>query len=96
MAEYIMGEEKMMKDLNLYFEAKDMSEDDEGNLLPAGIKVTIAKNIAIETYEKMLNEIEEADEKTLMKWLNMDELFDIDKARLISQEEYERLYGDEE
>lgn len=96
MAEYIMGEEKMMKDLNLYFEIKDMSEDDEGNLFPAGIKVTIAKNIAIETYEKMLNEIEEVDEKTLMKWLNMDELFDIDKARLISQEEYERLYGDEE
>ena len=85
-----------MKDFNLYFEIKDMSEDDEGNLLPAGIKVTIAKNIAIKTYEKMLNEIKEVDEKTLMNWLNMDGLFDVDKARLISQEEYERLYGDEE
>lgn len=64
--------------------------------MPAGIKVTIAKNIALETYEKMLDEIKAIDEKTLMMWLNMDKLFDVDKARLISQEEYERLYGDEE
>lgn len=44
----------------------------------------------------MLNKIKEVDEKSLMKWLNMDELFNVDKARLISQEEYERDYGDEE
>ena len=86
----------MMKDLNLFFEIKDMSTDDEGNLLPAGIKVTIAKNITLEEYEEILNRINSIDEKTLMKWLNMDELFNIDKASLISQEEYERLYGDEE
>lgn len=85
-----------MKDFNLYFEIKDMSEDDEGNLFPAGIKVTIARNITLEAYEEMLNEIKEVDEKTLMKWLNMDWLFDVDKARLISKEEYERDYGDEE
>lgn len=85
-----------MKDFSLYFEIKDMSVDDEGNLLPAGIKVTIAKNITLETYEKMLDKIKEVDEKTLMMWLNMDKLFDVDKARLISQEEYERDYGDEE
>ncbi len=85
-----------MKDFNLYFEIKDLSVDDEGNLLPAGIKVTIARNITLEAYEEMLNKIKEVDEKTLMKWLNMDELFNIDKARIITQEEYERDYGDNE
>ena len=83
------------KDFNLYFEIKDMSTDDEGNLFPAGIKVTIAKNVALDSYEKMVKAIKEMDEKTLMVGLNMDRLFDIDKARLISQEEYERDYGDE-
>lgn len=85
-----------MKDFNLYFEIKDMSTDDEGNLFPAGVKVTLARNITPEAHEEMLNRIKDVDEKSLMKWLNMDELFNVDKARLISQEEYERLYGDEE
>lgn len=85
-----------MKDFSLYFEIKDLSADDEGNLFPAGIKVTIAKNITLEEYEKILNRIKSVDEKTLMKWLNMDELFNIDKARIITQEEYERDYGDNE
>lgn len=85
-----------MKDFSLYLEIKDLSADDEGNLFPAGIKVTIAKNITLEEYEKILNRIKSVDEKTLMKWLNMDELFNIDKARIITQEEYERDYGDNE
>ena len=48
-----------MKDFSLYFEIKDVSEDDEGNLLPATIKVTIARNITLEAYEEMLNKIKE-------------------------------------
>lgn len=86
----------MMKDLNLYFEVKDMSVDDEGNLFPAGIKVTIAKDVTLDSYEKMVNAIREVDEKALMLGLNMDMLFDIEKASLITEEEYERNYGDEE
>ena len=85
-----------MKDLNLYFEVKDMSVDDEGNLFPAGIKVTIAKDVTLDSYEKMVNAIREVDEKALMLGLNMDMLFDIEKASLITEEEYERNYGDEE
>lgn len=86
----------MMKDLNLYFEVKDMSVDDEGNLFPAGLKVTIAKDVTLDSYEKMVNAIREVDEKALMLGLNMDMLFDIEKASLITEEEYERNYGDEE
>lgn len=36
-----------MKDFNLYFEIKGLSVDDEWNLLPAGIMVTIARNITL-------------------------------------------------
>lgn len=84
-----------MKNLNLYIEAKDASVDDAGNLCPVGIKVTIAKDVTLDYYEEWVNAIKEVDEKALMLGLNMDRLFDIDKASLITEEEYERNYGDE-
>lgn len=85
------------KDIYLYFEVQDMTEDEQGNSYPAGIKVCVAKSVTTDSYDTVAAKFETIaalNEQALIQALRLDEIFSTDKIRCITKEEYEREYGE--
>lgn len=86
-----------MKDVILYFEVDDMSIDEEtGELGPAGIKLKIGQcdDEKYETVMKGINTLETL--QNFVAYIGLKDMFAGKDFRLITKEQYDERYGDEE
>lgn len=88
-----------MKDLKICYEVQGLAIDDEGNPVPAGLCLTL-EGLTDENYDRAVKWISEADPtEVLPGFFGMDTLLKAHRPedfRLISEEEYEEKYGEDD
>ena len=81
------------KDINIYLEVKNMTQDEAGNPAPAGLKVTIGRSDENINYREMTKDL---NIPAFLKWLKILPMVNPEDVTVITPEEYQERYGDED
>lgn len=88
-----------MEELNLYFKVFGLGEDENGNPDWAGMKLDLGEAIDGITYTDIRAKVESIPDwrKQLLEFTHLDSAgINPEKVEIITPEEYERDYGDDD
>lgn len=85
-----------MKELRICFEIEGLAVDKYGEPCAGGVDITLGEVPEDKFQERYNRLIKSLEIEQVLRLACMDSMFDETDCRIISPEEYDRLYGDEE
>lgn len=82
-----------MSKVIIYLEIDGLGEDEQGNPCPAGVKINLGETKQNIDYHELTKDL---NIPGILKMMFLDASFRPDDVRVITPEEYDERYGDEE
>lgn len=82
-----------MYKVRVCFEIDGIAEDEQGNPCPAGLQITIGESEKEIPYEELIADI---DIPAMLRGVGLGSIVKTEDVRVITPEEYDERYGDEE
>ena len=85
-----------MRDLRICMEINGLAEDEGGNPCPGGVSLSLGMVPDEDFEDKYKQLVAGLDVNEVLKFICLDKTFSASDCRILTPEEYDRLYGEDD